>query len=57
VAWVEGDVFHVVDVWDSRAEQEHFVQSQLGPLLGEAGIGLAREPEVRELLRVVVRPD
>jgi hypothetical protein len=57
VAWVEGDVFHVVDVWDSPAEQESFVQNQLGPLLGEAGIGLAGEQEVRELLRVVVRPD
>ena len=57
VAWVQGDVFHVVDVWDSPAEQESFVQNQLGPLLGEAGIGRAGEPDVRELLRVVVRPD
>jgi hypothetical protein len=56
VAWLDGDTFHVVDVWNTAEEQQSFVQNQLGPLLGKAGIGLAGEPEVRELLQVV-HPD
>jgi hypothetical protein len=56
VAWLDGEVFHVVDVWNTAEEQKFFIQEQLGPLLGEAGIGLTGEPEVRELLRVVL-PD
>jgi hypothetical protein len=54
-AWLVGDVFHVLDVWDSAEDMDAFMQ-KLAPILQESGMHLAGEPEVGELLNVV-RPD
>ncbi len=54
-AWMVGDVFHVLDVWDSADDMNAFMQ-RLGPILQESGLQLAGEPEVGELLNAV-RPD
>jgi len=54
-AWMVGDVFHVLDVWDSTEDMGAFMQ-KLAPILQESGMQLAGEPEVGELL-TVVRPD
>ncbi len=54
-AWMVGDVFHVLDVWDSADDMHAFMQ-KIAPILQESGMQLAGEPEVGELLNVV-RPD
>ena len=54
-AWMVGDVFHVLDVWDSAEDMGAFMQ-KLAPILQESGMQLAGEPEIGELL-TVVRPD
>jgi len=54
-AWMVGDVFHVLDVWDSADDMHAFIQ-KLAPILQESGMQLAGEPEVGELLNIV-RPD
>jgi hypothetical protein len=54
-AWMVGDVFHVLDVWDSAEDMGAFMQ-KLAPILQESGMQLAGEPEVGELLSVI-RPD
>jgi hypothetical protein len=53
-AWMVGDVFHVLDVWDSAEDLGAFMQ-KLGPILQESGMQLAGEPEIGELLNVVRR--
>ena len=54
-AWLVDDVLHVVDVWDSSENMNHFMHI-LGPILGQLGMNLAAPPEVGELLNIV-RPD
>jgi hypothetical protein len=49
-----GDVFHVLDVWDSADDMSAFMQ-KLGPILEESGMKLAGEPDVGELVNVVRR--
>jgi hypothetical protein len=36
-AGVQGDAFVVFEVWESKAQQEEFMNSRLGPALGQAG--------------------
>lgn len=36
-AGVQGDAFVVFEVWESKAQQEEFMSSRLGPALGQAG--------------------
>jgi hypothetical protein len=52
-AWLVGDVFHVLDVWESQEDFDAFM-TQLGPILGASGMELAGPPEVGELINVVV---
>jgi len=52
-AWLVGDVFHVLDVWESEEDFDAFM-TQLGPILGTSGMELAGPPEVGELINVVV---
>jgi uncharacterized protein (DUF2384 family) len=54
-AWVVDDVLHVVDVWDSEDEMEHWMRT-LAPLLKDSDMELAGQPETGELLQIV-RPD
>jgi len=54
-AWMVGDVFHVLDVWESPEAMQQWMAT-LGPILDEVGMQLEGEPEVGELLQVV-RPE
>jgi hypothetical protein len=54
-AWMEGDVLHVLDVWDSPDALKAWMAT-LGPILDEFGMELEGQPDVGELLQVV-RPD
>jgi hypothetical protein len=54
-AWLVGDVFHVLDVWDSSEAMQQWMTT-LGPILDEVGMKLEGAPEVGELLQIV-RPD
>jgi hypothetical protein len=36
-AGLQGDSFVVFEVWESQAQQEAFMNSRLGPALGQAG--------------------
>jgi hypothetical protein len=54
-AWMVGDVFHVLDVWDSADDMNTFMR-EVAPILQESGMQIAGEPEVGELVNVV-RPD
>jgi hypothetical protein len=54
-AWLTGDVLHVLDVWDSPDDMRKWM-STLAPILEEFGMKLDGEPEVGELLQVVL-PD
>lgn len=38
VAWFGTDGFHVIDVWDSQADFEHFMQARLAPSVERAAI-------------------
>ena len=40
-----GDGKIVVEVWESRADQEAFMASRLGPALGQAGVGEPKRVE------------
>ena len=55
-AWLVGDVLHVLDVWDSLADLSDWM-SRLAPILENFEIQVDGQPEVGELLQVVVRPD
>ena len=50
-AWMVGDVFHVLDVWESQKDFDDFM-TQLGPILGASGMELAGPPEVGDLVNV-----
>lgn len=45
VSWFADDGFHVLDLWDSQADFENFVQHRLGP--ATAKIGLKTQPNVK----------
>lgn len=49
-AGMEGDAFVVFEVWESKAHQEAFMNSRLGPALGKAGVP---EPTRAEWFSVV----
>ena len=51
-AWMVGDVFHVLDVWESQEDFDAFM-AQLGPILGDSGMELAGPPEIGDLVNVV----
>jgi hypothetical protein len=51
-AWMVGDVFHVLDVWESQKDFDDFM-TRLGPILGASGMELAGPPEVGDLVNVV----
>ena len=52
-AWMVGEVFHVLDVWESQEDFDTFM-TQLGPILGASGMELAGPPEVGDLVNVVI---
>jgi hypothetical protein len=52
-AWLVGDVFHVLDVWESPEAMRQWMAT-LAPILEEVGMQLQGEPEVGELLQVVL---
>jgi hypothetical protein len=54
-AWVVDDVLHVLDVWTSADELQHWMQT-LTPILQDSNMELAEQPEAGELLQMV-RPD
>ena len=55
-AWMVGDVFHVLDVWESQNDFDAFM-AQLGPILGASGMELAGPPEVGDLVNIVTSDD
>jgi len=44
VSWMGKDDFHVLDLWESREDFEHFVQERLTPAVQR--IGIKGEPKV-----------
>ena len=54
-AWIVNNVLHVVDVWDSEDDMEHWMQT-LAPILEDSNMELSGQPEAGELLQIV-RPD
>jgi hypothetical protein len=55
VAWTVDDVLHVVDVWNSRPEQDAFMRN-LMPILGKFEMEIVQPVESGELLQVVLAP-
>ena len=55
-AWMVGDVFHVLDVWESQEDFDAFM-TQLGPILGGSGMELAGPPEIGDLVNVLAAGD
>jgi hypothetical protein len=53
VAWTVGDVLHVVDVWNSRPEQDAFMRN-LMPIIDRFGMEIVQPVESGELLQVVL---
>ena len=51
-AWMVGDVFHVLDVWETQKDFDTFMP-QLGPILGASRMELAGPPEMGDLVNVV----
>lgn len=43
-AWLAGDGFHVLDLWDSQPQFEKFVQDRLS--VGVAAAGISGQPKV-----------
>lgn len=56
-AWLDGDVLHVLDVWDSEDDLTKFLDSTLGAILEETGMRLAGPPAVGEFLQTVTAGD
>jgi hypothetical protein len=54
VAFRSGDDFRVSEIWDSQEQLQAFGE-RLMPLLADAGIQLAGEPEVFEVYNLVKR--
>ena len=55
-AWLVGEVFHVLDVWESREDFDAFLP-QLARVLDASGMELAGPPEAGELVNVVTPDD
>ncbi len=53
-AWLDGDVLHVVDVWESEEDFNRFVGSTLAGLLEEFGMALAGPPEKGKFLQTIL---
>ena len=54
VAFTSGRSFRVSEIWDSREQLEAFGE-RLMPLLADAGIELASEPEILEVHNTIRR--
>lgn len=54
VAFESGGSFRVSEIWDSREQMERFGE-RLMPILADAGIELAGEPEVVEVHNIIKR--
>jgi hypothetical protein len=51
-AWMGSDGFHVLDLWDSPADFQNFVQQRLTPGVEKAGVSGQPKVEVFESLSV-----
>jgi hypothetical protein len=51
-AWMSSDGFHVVDLWDSPADFEKFVQERLTPGVQKVGVQGQPKVEIAESLSV-----
>jgi hypothetical protein len=51
-AWMAGDGFHVLDLWDSRQQFETFVQDRLTAGVAAAGVGGQPKVEFFESLSI-----
>ncbi len=45
VSWFEGGGLHVVDVWESEADLDHFIQQRLMPVV-KGQLGVKSDPQV-----------
>jgi hypothetical protein len=54
VAFESGGSFRVSEIWDSREQLDKFGE-RLMPILAEAGIELAGEPEIIEIHNIIKR--
>jgi hypothetical protein len=55
VAWIVEDVLHVVDVWNSREEQDSFMRD-LMPIIDRFKMEIVQPVESGELLQIVLGP-
>jgi hypothetical protein len=51
-AWIAADGFHVLDLWDSPADFENFVQKRLMPSVQKVGVDGQPKVEIFESLSV-----
>lgn len=51
-AWMAGDGFHVLDLWESQDQFNKFVQDRLSPGVAAAGIGGQPKVEFAETLSI-----
>jgi hypothetical protein len=51
-AWIAADGFHVLDLWDSPADFEKFVQQRLMPSVQKVGVDGQPKVEIAESLSV-----
>ena len=56
IAWVVGDEFHVLDVWESKEKLDAFFGT-LGPVLDEFGMELAGQPEIGDVVQIILSAD
>jgi len=54
VAFESGGSFRVSEIWDSREQMETFGE-RLMPILADAGVELAGEPEIIEVHNIIKR--
>jgi hypothetical protein len=54
VAFESGGSFRVSEIWDSREQFEKFGE-RLMPILADAGVELAGEPEIIEVHKIIKR--
>lgn len=51
-AWIAADGFHVLDLWDSPADFENFVQRRLMPSVQKVGVDGQPKVEIFESLSI-----
>jgi hypothetical protein len=51
-AWMAGDGFHVLDLWESQGHFERFLQNRLSSAVAAAGIGGQPKVEFAETLSI-----